>query len=589
MTPKTRRTITEVLDYETGECIDADIFFCKPLDEIIVYRSRLQKAIENFSEPIFGCYYCKQKIRIRGGVAKANKRKADMFHFAHLKDSDECHIKTKNKLTKEEIDKIRYNGAKESPLHQTLKNNIAECLRKNEMSKNEVSSIEVEKVIRDKVAKEWKKPDVNAFYNGKRIAIELQLSTTWLDVITKRQHFYKEQGIYIFWVFHTFNENDDVRKLTYNDVVYTNNQNAYIFNEEIYELSKSKNDLFLKCFYKTYLRDKLEVRELWKNSIIRLSDLTFDEQNFRIYYHDSETQKKNVEQEIAGCISEIQKSKQLKILENQKKEKERQEQQRKQDELESKIQDIKEHIENVIEIKNNIKQKESKSEGKLIELNDIVSKANEYADKTVKYFTNQQNSRKPLYDHDDLIKSLMDEFEKQIKNSFQTIIDKKQEAFSVIRSLDSISKLPTFEISNKVYSSISNTNHWDFIKENYSQIKVIHKSHVNQLFNEVELKLIKSSYELYRYQYAKDIYFLIDFSYRIAELNLMKKKNQEIISQHEKILSTLTEKIKTKIEMYFEKEIAKLEINIKAYSDRQTELRNEIDIKKSELKNLELT
>ena len=587
MERKIKRTITDVLDYETGECIDADLFFKKPLDEITVYRSRLQQVIEKFTEPLFGCYYCKQKIRIRGGIAGPHKRKAEIFHFAHLKDSEECHIKTKNHYTREEVDRIKYNGAKESTLHQTLKDHIAESLRRNETTKKEVSSVEVEKVIRDKVAKEWKKPDINAFFNDKRIAIELQLSTTWLDVITRRQHFYKEQGIYIFWVFHTFNENDDVRKLTYNDVIYTNNQNAYIFDKDTYELSKVENDLFLKCFYKTYERDELKLSEYWENAIVKLSDLTFDEKNFRIFYHDTETQKKNVEQEIQDYISELRESGRLKILEEQEQERKRQEELRKQEELESKIQDIKDDIKGIIEIKDDIEQKENKSKRKLAELNDFVSKVVDYADKTVKYFADQRSFSKPFYDHDDLFKNLKAEFAEQIKTASQTIADKKQEVEITTKSLLGISKLTTIEISGKTYSSISNSVDWNFIKKNYSQIKVINKNQVDGLFAADDMKPIKSDYEVNFYQYSKDLYFLTDFSSKVAELNEKKKITQEIIEQQEKILAKFRNKIKAKAEVYLQAEIVEVETKLKNYSERQIKFSNEINRKNLELKNLE--
>jgi hypothetical protein len=74
-----------------------------------IYRSELQKAIEGYRDPLFVCYYCNQKVRIRGGISKTAQRKADIFHFAHLRDSEECHIKTKNKFTKEEVNRIKYN------------------------------------------------------------------------------------------------------------------------------------------------------------------------------------------------------------------------------------------------------------------------------------------------------------------------------------------------------------------------------------------------------------------------------------------------------------------------------------------------
>jgi len=575
MERKTKRTIKEVLDIETGECIDADDFFKKPLDELTVYRSELQKVIEGFREPLFTCYYCKQKIRIRGGIAAPHKRKAEIFHFAHLKDSDECHIKTKNHYTKDEVNRIKYNGAKESTLHQTLKDNIAESLRRNQETKKEVVNVEVEKVIRDKVAKEWKKPDINAFFLDKRIAIELQLSTTWLDVITRRQEFYKEQGIYIFWVFHTFNSNDDVRKLTYNDVIYTNNQNAYIFDKDTYEKSKEENDLILKCYYKSYFRDDLKLGEHWKYSLIKLSDLTFDEKKFRIFYHDTEKQKKIIEQEIEEHLQQLRESGRLKILEEQ-------EQERKRLELESKIEDLTDEIDGIKIIKKEIQDKEEKAKTKLTEKKDFLAKVNEHTDKTVKYFSDSKNSYKPFYDNDTLLKTLREEFAERLKIAVETIQTKNKEQEIFTKNLTGISKLTTVEIAAKTYSSINISTDWDFIKKNFSEIKVINKNLVNGLFATDEMRPIKSDYDLNQLQFSKNNYFLMDFTSKVTEFNKQKKINQELIDEQETLITKEREEIKQKMEKNFQEEIVKLDDKLKSLETQQEKLNIVLNQKENE-------
>lgn len=292
-----KRTIQDVLNFETGEEIIADDFFKKPIDEITVYRSELQKAIKGIREPLFKCYYCKQLIRIRGGIGKPSKRKVDTLHFAHLKDSDDCPVKTDSKLSKEEVDRIKYQGARESILHVTLKNKIAECLLLNQNTTGEVSTIQIEKVINNREEKEWRKPDINARFQNKRIAIELQLSTTWLDVITGRQKFYEDQKIFILWIFHHFNPNDDSRLLTYNDVIYTNNQNAYVFDDETYKKSLEENDLVLRCWYKVYSIRYEMIKEKWEFEFIKLSDLIFKDDTYKLFYHNSAAQKISVNKE----------------------------------------------------------------------------------------------------------------------------------------------------------------------------------------------------------------------------------------------------------------------------------------------------
>jgi hypothetical protein len=54
------------------------------------------------------------------------------------------------------------------------------------------------------ISGEWRKPDVRATYNDVNIAFEIQLSTTYLDVIVGRRQFYLEQGGLLFWIFALF-------------------------------------------------------------------------------------------------------------------------------------------------------------------------------------------------------------------------------------------------------------------------------------------------------------------------------------------------------------------------------------------------
>lgn len=84
-------------------------------------------------------------------------------------------------------------------------------LKLNRNLTGKVSDVGVEKTIRSVVSKEWKKPDIQFNYDYEKIALELQLSTTWLDVITKRQNFYKQNGMYILWVFNRFNIDDETQ------------------------------------------------------------------------------------------------------------------------------------------------------------------------------------------------------------------------------------------------------------------------------------------------------------------------------------------------------------------------------------------
>lgn len=579
MERKIIRTITEVLDCETGECIDANEFFRKPLDELTVYRSELQKAIEGLRDTLFTCFYCKQKIRIRGGIAGPHKRKVEIFHFAHLKDSDDCHIKTKNHYTKEEVERIKYNGAKESKLHQTLKEQIAECLRRNEETKNEISCVEVEKTIRDKVAKEWRKPDINAIFHGKRIAIELQLSTTWLDVITKRQHFYKKNGIYIFWVFHTFDLSDDTRKLTYNDVIYTNNQNAYVFDKEAYDLSRSENDLILKCYFKKYFRKGHELFEKWECSFIRLIDLTFNTQNHRVFYHDTETQKRVIGQEIEKYISTEKQARRLQILQEQ-------EHERRKKENECKIEILNQKIKDIIENKTKIEQREIIAKKEKQELVEFEINIADTSEKIIEYLTNTRKFIKPFNGHNALLKTIRREYEEKVISVSQTISEKIRDRANLEKDLSEINKQPIIEINDRKYSVINESSNWDFIKEYYSRIMTIHKKFVDGLFATENIKPINRTYSFNQMLFLKDYLFLIDFSAEIKELNENIKNYQIIIEQQEALIKTIKEEIRNRLEAYLRQRIWTKEKELQDYSEKIVQLNKRLHKMKNDIRYL---
>lgn len=287
------RTISSILDLKTGKEIKSDEFFKKEIDEIFQLRYDFETAIREQNSR-FVCYYCKQPVKIRG-----QRDSKVIMHFAHLRDSDECPIKTGNKYTKEEIQRIKYNGAKESELHFTLKIGLADFLKKNQEYKKGIEEVNIEKVIKDQaIPNVWKKPDVSSIYIGKPVVFELQLSTTFLSVINSRQEFYKENETYILWVFSSFDTDDDKRKFTQSDIFYNNNFNGFEFNQEAIELSKKENDLVLKCYYKKLYIEDLSIIDEWDECMVKLQDLTFDNENYSVYYYNYSAEQERLGKEL---------------------------------------------------------------------------------------------------------------------------------------------------------------------------------------------------------------------------------------------------------------------------------------------------
>ncbi len=274
------RTIEEVLNIKTGDFLKADYFFSLSEETIFQGRRKLEESNQR-KEKLLVCPYCYQPVKIRGFV---NGKKT--MHFAHLYDSGDCPIKTTNKYSKQEIERMKYNGQKESEEHIKLKEFIASCLEKDER----FSDLKVEKNFNSKgLSKEWKRPDVSAKFKGLDIVFEVQLSTTFLSVIVEREVFYRDNKTFIIWFFNKFNPDVDSQKFTEKDIIYSNKNNAFLINDETIEKSEKEGKFIIKCYYQEVLiknnaiEFKPEVKE------ICFDDLKFDYNNYKLFYYDPQS------------------------------------------------------------------------------------------------------------------------------------------------------------------------------------------------------------------------------------------------------------------------------------------------------------
>jgi Family of unknown function (DUF6035) len=291
------RTIESVLNKEDGSEISADIFFQKSEKELFTYRRELQEAIKGIRQPLFVCYYCHQLVKLNGGGYSKK-----ILHFAHQKDSDFCDIKTNTKYTFYEINRIKYNGAKESRLHLETKKIISELLELNK----DFSNIQVEKALKSKNNLEWKKPDISADYKEIKLVFEIQLSTTFLSVIVDREHFYQENQTFILWVFRNFEIEEFKQRFTEKDVFYSNNRNAFVLNDEAIKLSQLNNNLYFLCYYQKPIIEDLEITYSWESEYVCFDQLTFDNNDYKIFFFDVEKAEKESISEIIAEKKKIE-------------------------------------------------------------------------------------------------------------------------------------------------------------------------------------------------------------------------------------------------------------------------------------------
>jgi len=290
------RTVKEILNLLDGKFIQADEFFDRPEEEIFLDRRALEEAAQQ-NEKTLVCAICHQALKIRG-----DKTGSVSIHFAHLYDSGDCPIKTGRKYSKEEIERMKYNGVKESHVHIKLKNAIADIIRKD----SRFSDIKVDETFKGEgLSKEWKRPDVSAAFSGDKVVFEVQLSTTFLSVIVRRETFYRENSTYIMWLFNEFNTDAETQKFTEKDIIYSNNNNAFVINDETIALSADSGKFMLFCYYrKPSISESGSVSYRWGKELISFADIKFDAEARKVYFYDSKAEKNKLQQELSAKFND---------------------------------------------------------------------------------------------------------------------------------------------------------------------------------------------------------------------------------------------------------------------------------------------
>lgn len=294
------RTVKEIYNLKLRVKLDAnEILDCEEHD-IFRLRAKIQKQFKEGDVELV-CLYCKQPVALTGRRARVKSSKH--YFFTHLYRSNDCIVKTMHRLTEEEVRRIKYNGTKESELHIKLKNKIGSHLKQQLGNPN----VAIDRVYKNiSISKEWRKPDVLANYGERKLAFELQLTTTFLSVIVDRSLFYQKQGIHLIWVFAEFLIDTDLQRFTEKDVYYNNNFNVYVFDDEAQKVSQEKGRLILRCYYKEFYIEQFKVKSRWNSSLIELEDLNFNDKDKTLFHYDSDASLEQANKNLGDLIRQAE-------------------------------------------------------------------------------------------------------------------------------------------------------------------------------------------------------------------------------------------------------------------------------------------
>ncbi|MDO9289975.1 MAG: DUF6035 family protein [Hydrogenophaga sp.] len=268
--------IAEVLDTVSGVYLRAQDVIGSDYAALVQLRTQA-KAAHFKDQPLYRCSTCLTPVFI------CARKDGQKFFFKHSHEDGSCPAITRSALSQDEIDARKYNGVKESQAHLQMKDWLEACLKADPR----FSLVSKEARWAGRLTGEWRKPDVSAVYEGVRVAFEIQLTTTYLDVIVKRREFYLQEGGLIFWVFASFD--NEHRRLTEDDVFYNNNQNAFIVNTGTVKESLEQKRLMLECVWQVPTADGSH--SALRRQRVAFDQLTLDQATQRAYFFDHEGAK----------------------------------------------------------------------------------------------------------------------------------------------------------------------------------------------------------------------------------------------------------------------------------------------------------
>lgn len=294
-------SISRIFSIKQSRIVNSNEILCFPEEQLF----KLRRELKEDRKGALLCAECYQPLILAGS---SNQK----LHFRHMPGSDDCPVKTTCTLTEEEKEIIRYNGEKEGARHKEYKALLANLLKADPA----FGDVKIEKTFREAqttgVASSWRRPDVQAtrLPDSLKVALELQLSTTFIDVIIAREAFYRDNSAAIIWVFANFNNSSFTEK----DIFYSSFSNAFVLDEDAMAKSESAGKLYLTCYYTDYeLQEsgyQVSIAEKRCAELVSVENLIWSKEKGKLYYKNVEQVKTQIKMTRNARQSELDKERQ---------------------------------------------------------------------------------------------------------------------------------------------------------------------------------------------------------------------------------------------------------------------------------------
>lgn len=260
----TKPEIDAVRNPRTGHVLDVRrLIRAFRYEHAILLRQAL-KALVKRGETRLICATCNVPVYLACSTTKR-------FFFRHRHEDGSCPAVTRMELSEADIRAMKYRGAQESAAHKRIKALLLRSLSADPRFKDVASE------------KTWKaseglsglrRPDVSARIDTDRLAFEVQLSTTFMDVVLSRKEFYRAERATLVWVLPFFHPTD--RRITDDDILFGNNSNVFVVDESTAVASEAAGTFIMKCWYRKPVIQSDEIIDEWVERMVRWDEITVD-------------------------------------------------------------------------------------------------------------------------------------------------------------------------------------------------------------------------------------------------------------------------------------------------------------------------
>lgn len=290
------RTYDDVLDRESGRWISLSEFLAGADYGDVVSARRMALEMDVVEgRHRYVCPVCCSPMLLRS--LPMRERCEQRFYFKHRNAGPEC--RGTAGLSADEINAIKFGGAKEGADHKRFKRLVVESLEADA----EFSATATEGRWEGIDHESWRRPDVQARWRGRRVAFEVQLATTFVHVLAERMAFYRQNDGLLLWLFRDLDPKEF--RLAEDDVFYANNRNAFRVSESTAALSRSRGRFTLECAWYEPTLDDGSIVDVLRSGLVEFGQLSFDVGASgvpRAYYFDYEAAARRLREERAAVL-----------------------------------------------------------------------------------------------------------------------------------------------------------------------------------------------------------------------------------------------------------------------------------------------